>query len=182
MAPIRTASALLLVLAVSACSPDAPAPSPLGPGDAAALAKSGSSDANRFVAAAREGTARFHRVEEALAAGYVLSSPCVSAGPLGAMGFHYVNGALVDDVYDAAQPEALLYEPTKNGRLRLVAVEYLFVGEEAPESGVEGEFTPAQVPGAHWNFDMHAWIWMDNPAGMFQPFNASVSCEHAPQP
>ena len=154
MPQIRTSTALLLLLAVSACSPDAQSPSPLGPDDTAAFARGGSSDANRFVAAAKASTSRFHRAEDALAAGYAPASPCVSAGPLGGMGFHYVNGALVDGVYDPAQPEALLYEPTKNGELRLVAVEYLFVGDEAPESGVEGVFTPTQVPGAPTSF---AW-------------------------
>lgn len=134
-----------------------------------------------MVAAARAGTARYHRVEEALAAGYVPASPCVSAGPLGGMGFHYVNAALVDGTYDPAQPEALLYEPMENGKLRLVAVEYLFVGDEAPESGVEGVFTPNQIPGTPWDFDMHAWIWTNNPSGMFRPFNPNVSCEFAPE-
>lgn len=178
MARHRTSTALLL-LAVAACTPDATSTSPLAPGDAV-LARGGS-DANRSVAAARAGTARYHRVEEALAAGYVPVSRCVSI-PSGGMGFHYAKLALVDGVYDPSQPEALLYEPTKNGELRLVAVEYLYVGEEAPESGVEGEFTPATVPGAPWDFDMHAWIWSHNPAGMFEPFNPNVSCEHAPAP
>jgi hypothetical protein len=34
------------------------------------------------------------------------------------MGVHFVNGGLVGDhLLDAAQPEILVYEPLKNGRL-----------------------------------------------------------------
>src|SRR3989442_4973630 len=45
---------------------------------------------------------------------------------MGAMGIHYVNGSLVGDgAVDAATPEALVYEPEKNGQLRLVALEYV---------------------------------------------------------
>ncbi|HWM27381.1 MAG TPA: hypothetical protein VNQ14_02905, partial [Woeseiaceae bacterium] len=55
---------------------------------------------------------------------------CVSGPEEGAMGIHFVNGALVQDgLLDAARPEILVYEPGKNGRLCFVAVEYLVVAD-----------------------------------------------------
>lgn len=42
------------------------------------------------------------------------------------MGIHYVNGALVGDAsLDAATPEVLVYQQLPNGKLRLVAAEYI---------------------------------------------------------
>ena len=175
MVRLRTPAALLFLLAVGACSPDAP--SPLQPEDAV-LARGGSSAGNRAISSIRASTARYHSVDAAIAAGYLPASPCVSS-PAGGMGIHYVNAGLVDDVHDPAQPEALLYEPTKNGKLRLVAVEFLHTGETAPESSLEGTFTPS-FPGAPWKLDLHAWVWQNNPAGMYEPFNPNVSCEYAP--
>lgn len=64
--------------------------------------------------------------EAAKSAGYAPFLGCVSGGgEAGAMGLHYVNfGLLGDGKFDPSQPEALVYEK-RNGRLRLVAVEYI---------------------------------------------------------
>jgi hypothetical protein len=53
-------------------------------------------------------------------------TPCMT-DPAGAggMGFHYGNVALIDGTARVDELELLLYEPEKNGRLRLVAVEYI---------------------------------------------------------
>jgi len=77
------------------------------------------------LAAVRQATAQFHDVVVAYAAGYTTENePCV-ASPLGAMGFHAPNFALIGDpALDAARPELLLYAPTSNGRLKLVGVEH----------------------------------------------------------
>ena len=72
-------------------------------------------------------------VDVANATGYDLFTDaagiaCIDKPGEGTMGVHYVNGALVGDPEeDAATPEALVYEPTRNGRLRLVAVEYVVI-------------------------------------------------------
>jgi len=50
---------------------------------------------------------------------------CVSGPEQGAMGIHYITGALAGDgEVDATKPEALIYEPS-NGGLRLVGVEFI---------------------------------------------------------
>ena len=60
-------------------------------------------------------------------------TPCLMAADLpsqpgsGAMGFHWGNLAFIQDggVVNLLQPELLLYEPEKNGKLRFVGVEYI---------------------------------------------------------
>ena len=68
---------------------------------------------------------RFKDVAAAVAEGYA-PIPCASGIEGGAMGIHYVNGEyLKDDAVDIAQPEAVMYEPMADGKLKLVAVEYI---------------------------------------------------------
>src|SRR4029077_5741616 len=77
-------------------------------------------------------TAKFHQVEAATADGYgilvrdLAGITCITSPGVGVMGIHYANGlALGDAVLDPAKPEALVYQPLPNGKLRLVAVEYI---------------------------------------------------------
>src|SRR5919108_4862934 len=61
----------------------------------------------------RNATAQYLNVNNATAAGYGPFLGCVSGPDHGAMGIHYVNGALVGDgEIDASHPEALIYEPS----------------------------------------------------------------------
>ncbi|MGH8179015.1 MAG: hypothetical protein ACREV5_22365, partial [Steroidobacter sp.] len=84
-----------------------------------------------FVKVVRDATRRFRDVSVAVAEGYVLQFGCVSGSDdEGAMGVHFVNGPLVaDGVLDPARPELLVYEPTRNGQMRLVAADYLVFSE-----------------------------------------------------
>jgi hypothetical protein len=139
--------------------------------------------------AARYASARFNSTGQAEHAGYGLPP----GGPLheciasfdntGAMGFHMINGSLLDGVVDAAAPEALVYAPDKHGKLKLVALEYVvfadaWTGEDPPSLfGEDFMFTDApnryEIPAF---YALHAWIWEGNPAGTFAPFNSAVSC------
>ena len=47
------------------------------------------------------------------------------AAGAGSMGVHYVKGALVRGTIDAARPQAVVYEVQADGRLQLVALEYV---------------------------------------------------------
>jgi len=146
------------------------------------------------LAKARASTARFHQLAEAEAAGYGLPPAgvplheCIASfDDTGAMGFHYINGALLDTTLDPTQPEALVYAPNANGRLRLVAVEYVvfqepWIAEHGDEMPVlfGQEFMPVGFPNRFEIpafFALHAWIWKDNPSGTFAPFNPAVSCD-----
>jgi hypothetical protein len=127
----------------------------------------------------RRATARFHSTEQATKAGYVVASHCVVASDpeLGAMGYHWLNESLLDPVFEVSKPEAVLYEPDKNGNLKLVAAEYIVidVGQPRPYFGdypfdIGG--TPIPVP--HWS--LHVWLWRDNPNGIFTNYNPNVHC------
>jgi hypothetical protein len=142
---------------------------------------------------AREASAAFQRVSAAEAAGYgrfvdAAGIACIEQPGLGAMGIHYVNGALVGDaILDPARPEALVYEPSRFfGHLRLVGLEYI-VFKEVWEAA--GNTSPPSLFGTPFHFTnapnrygippfyaLHAWIWRANPAGLFMPWNPRVNC------
>lgn len=138
------------------------------------------SNVNQQLAAARAGTAGFHDVDTAEAAGYAPEGSCVEHPTDGGMGYHYLNTG--HTALDPAKPQLVLYEPQANGRLRLVAVEYLVPYEVMSEDGpaprlFEQDFHPTP----HLNaWTLHVWLWRSNPSGMFAEFNPRVSCQYAP--
>jgi hypothetical protein len=149
------------------------------------------------LAAVRGATARFHRVEEAIAAGYELGwvngsgiriiTGCVSHPTAGAMGYHYINAELMADLaVDPLEPEALVYESAPDGGLKLVAVEWIVRGPQSNPPGIPAGAPPPTVLGMDMHilvpppgpafYLMHAWIWKHNPAGMFSDWNPEVTC------
>jgi hypothetical protein len=101
---------------------------------------------------------------------------------LGGMGFHYAKESAIDNNVNLLEPEALLYEPQKNGQMRLVAVEYIVPYAVRPRDGA-----PPVLFGQNFlQFDdfgvwgLHAWVWKNNPAGMFAPWNPDVNCDAVP--
>jgi hypothetical protein len=148
-------------------------------------------------AAARAGTARYHNLGTAMSEGYGLFTDAAGIAcidnPAGGMGIHYVKGSLVmDGDVDARTPEALVYEPQPNGRLRLVAVEYVvfqaawhdahpndtgkpeLFGEEFEAVGADNRY------GLPPFYELHAWLWNHNPNGTFgEDWNPRVSCAGA---
>ena len=142
----------------------------------------------KLVQIVRDATRHFQDVNVATSANYKQFLGCVSGPDHGAMGIHYVNFELVGDgLIDATQPEALIYEPLKNGQLRLVGVEYIVDAEtwlknnkgEAPVlEGQSFQFvgTPNRY-GIGSIFELHVWAWRDNPNGAFVDWNNEVSCE-----
>jgi hypothetical protein len=140
-----------------------------------------------LAARVREATAIYRDVNQAIAAGYAQFGGCVSGPEVGAMGVHFVKGALVDATLDASQPEALIYE-LKNGVARLVGVEYI-TPAPAWDASHEG---PPVLNGQHLQFvgtpnryrlpglyELHVWAWRANPNGTFVDWNPRVSCDGA---
>ena len=182
-------AAALALAACDAAGPDLTADA-RGASDNAAT--SASTDLNRELAAVRAATAKYHRVERALADGYgappfpgadPLISECVAHPDLGGMGHHYINARLANGTLDIEQPEILLYEPTKNGRLRLVGVEYLVPFRVEPTADDGGTAPTLFGQTFHENdnaggWTLHVWVWKNNPSGMFADFNPTVSCEY----
>ena len=143
------------------------------------------------LARVRKATAKYHDVNVALADGFINTHACV-ASPDGGMGIHFIHPArLMDPAENILEPEILLYAETAKG-MKLLGVEY-FYGIGAPDTPIPNPAPPAPVlfgrafdgpmdahePGQPPHYDLHAWVWMANPSGIFAPFNPNVSCEHA---
>jgi hypothetical protein len=147
-----------------------------------ALASSAQSAAvNQDLATLRQVTASFHDFATASAAGWSAQiTPCMES-PEGGMGFHYGNVGLIDGTARVDQPELLLYEPESNGRLRLVAVEYIipytFHSRDAAPPVLFGQ--EFQQVDAFQLWGLHAWVWKNNPSGTFAPWNPQVNCANA---
>lgn len=150
---------------------------------ALALAAGSGSD----LATVRAGSARFHDIQVAFDAGYGPLHTCTDEeSGLGAMGQHYVRGDLVGDtVFDLSQPEVLVYEPMPNGRQRLVAVEFVVFQEswdaisDDPPTLFGRELALVPAPnryGVPAFYQIHVWLWKQNPAGIFNDWNERVSC------
>lgn len=127
---------------------------------------------------------------------------------MGAMGIHYFRPDLlgitaveprVDGTgthTDFTQPGVVIYEPQADGSMELVAIESLVfqeawfaAGNTAPPSYQGYEYVsmindestlPDEAHGFQPHFELHLWLYRDNPNGTFTPFNPDVTCEHAP--
>jgi hypothetical protein len=124
--------------------------------------------------------ARYHSFAQAEKAGYTVKvQPCFDNQPIGAMGYHFVNGALMDDTVDPLTPEAVMYEPGLQGQMTFVGVEFIVPFSVRPYPGS----TPPTLYGQDFSpnvglqlWALHAWVGRANPLGVFQPWNPDVSC------
>lgn len=136
-----------------------------------------SEECRQDVAAARKGTAQYHDIDVALAEGFVQASPCVRRSGFGTMGFHYESASRIDQTIDPSEPEVLLYLPDEEGVMELVAVEYIFpnVGIVPTLFGQNYLYSAARN-----RYELHAWIWRNNPTGMFENWNPKLNCPGFP--
>lgn len=153
----------------------------------------------RELAELRRATAGYRRLSNALDNGYeafaippevggtptaglgLVGDPTCFDDAAGGMGVHYVKG--IDGDVNANDPEAVVYEITAGGRLKLVGVEYI-----VPDNLVD----PADPPilfGQEFHhhpylpvYILHVWAWKYNPSGLFADFNPRVSACPAPVP
>ena len=103
--------------------------------------------------------------------------------PKGGMGIHFVN-LTVQGPLDPKKPNVLIYEPVGD-KLELVAAEWLVpvtVAKERPvlfgqpfQGPMEGH--EPLIPQGFVHYDLHAWLFKDNPNGMFSPTNPDVTCQ-----
>lgn len=143
-----------------------------------------------FILQAREATQRYHRLDAAIAAGYRLAGPDMPN-----MGEHWVNLLLIRGTLDPAVPAILTYLRVK-GEPVLTGVAYTAMVRD-------GESSPTfPVPHAAWHYHagtleeevmgqgahggqgggsgvrlamVHAWIWTQNPDGVFAADNWALS-------
>ena len=122
---------------------------------------------------------RFKDVSVAVSEGYA-PIPCASGIDGGAMGVHYVNAKLIGDAVEIKQPQAIMYEPMADGKMQLVAVEYITSKGPASLEGHLFNFNGAPNRyGLGPLYELHVWAWKANPHGTFADMNPNVSCDHA---
>jgi hypothetical protein len=142
------------------------------------------------IAALRAATQKYTDPKVAVADGYVATDECVvDPNGKGAMGFHYVNMKLFEAGPEANKPAALVYQPDGKGGRKLVAVEWFKV--DADQNLATSDDKPSlfgkpfdgpmegHSPGMPKHYDLHAWIYQDNPDGMFAQYNPKGTCEGA---
>src|SRR5215472_16250032 len=136
----------------------------------------------------RESTARFKDVSVAEKEGYALQFGCVSGSDSGAMGLHYVNGALVaSGIIDATHPQIVIYEPSRDGSFKLIGADYLVLADTWHAQHPDG---PPQLMGQLFHYfespnrfglpafyTLHVWAWKENPNGAFVNWHPNVSCK-----
>ena len=197
--PLLAAASLIAASLVMGACRDAV--EPISPAHALATKPewAGNAELSRLLAQIRATTAQYHDIEVALAAGYALGSPCESRAE-GAMGMHYPNRTLMgtrgvrgtpplvwgdDAIIDPLRPEVLLYEPQPDGSRRLIAVEYLVfasawdaVNSEPPTlAGIPFDYKAGvEAHGFEPHYELHVWLWRQNPLGTFNPWNPKVTC------
>lgn len=136
----------------------------------------------------REATERYRDVAAAEADGYVLTFGCVQGPDAGAMGMHFVNFPLVESgVLDARRPQIVIYEPTREGKLKLIGADFLVIASQwdAAHPG-----NPPQLMGQLFHYfespnrfglpafyTLHVWAWKENPNGAFVNWHPNVSCQ-----
>lgn len=137
-------------------------------------------------------TAPFHRVQNALDAGWAEDPMCMDypdgfyGEPPGTMGHHFYNLAYLSDGgrIDPSEPELVLYEKRANGTWRLNAVEYVIPAGDLPSTAPAPELFGQKFRfypdiGADGIWGLHVWLWRTNPHGLYANLNPNVSCEHS---
>ncbi|HUL02625.1 MAG TPA: hypothetical protein VLV16_05270 [Gemmatimonadales bacterium] len=149
------------------------------------------------LAQAKAALARYQDPIAAVHDGYLSTIACVDfpkgggegamAYKPGAMGVHLLNTSLIGPTLDPTKPQVLIYEPNGD-KLVLVAAEWFLpvmpniteppkVFGKSLEGPMEGH-APFMPEGLH-HWDLHVWLWRDNPSGMFSPTNPNVKCPKA---
>jgi hypothetical protein len=136
------------------------------------------------LAEVRAATSQFFELADAIDAGFVPfaldggDTPTCFDSDSGGMGVHYVRN--VDAVTDPLDPEALVYELAEDGQPSLVAVEYV-VPQEFVEDVIGNVVALPELHGEPFHkhaslplYILHAWIWEENPEGVFADFNPAV--------
>ncbi len=140
------------------------------------------------LAEVRDALRKYEDPGAAVRDGYLSTLGCVEY-PEGGMGVHFLNPALIGPTPDPFRPQILVYEPAESGRLRLVAAEWFIplatgVTERPsifgrPFDGPMEGHEPLMPRELH-HYDLHVWLFKDNPAGLFHWTNPSVGCAGHP--
>lgn len=127
--------------------------------------------------------------------GYTPQAACDEDPDGAAMGIHYVRlPTSLDQEIDLESPDVLLYLPDGQD-LRLVGIEYVrpalvdgSIAYDPPSDPTAFDEPPSlfcrqfdgpmegHVPGQPWHYDLHVWLYADNPEGLYAAYNPAESC------
>jgi hypothetical protein len=135
----------------------------------------------------REATSRYKDVDTAIAEGYVPTDNCAALPGVGGMGYHFVNPVLASDArIDPTQPEILLYTKGDDGEFKLAGVEWFKADADQDPSTDSDRPTlfghpfdgpmPGHEAGMPMHFDLHVWLYTNNPTGELSAWNPRVTC------
>lgn len=150
----------------------------------AATAESAAPKLSPELAAVRDLLAKYKDPVVAVRDGYFSTLGCVHYKS-GGMGVHFLNPALISPTIDPGKPQILVYEPVGDS-LELVAAEWfvplatgiaerpMLLGQpfDGPMEGHE-----PLMPQALHHYDLHVWLFKENPRGIFAATNPAVSCD-----
>lgn len=147
------------------------------------------------LASAKAALAKYADPVLAIKDGYLSTVGCIdfpqgaTDGPIvyppGAMGVHLINTANIGPTLDPMKPQVLLYEPVGD-KLVLTGAEWFMpvaiAGDKAPSIFGQTLYGPMNghepiMPAALRHYDLHVWLWKDNPKGLFTSTNAAVKCD-----
>jgi hypothetical protein len=172
----RSILAIILAAVAGACArpSSAPAPDPV-----AQLTEGFDASVRRDVETLRAATNKFRDLAAAEAAGYPSKMPmCIADSTMGGMGHHFIDRTLFDDKLEIERPEMLIYAPTGEGKVELVAVEYVVPYRVLPSTAKAPRlFGQAFKRYDEYNYwALHVWAWRRNAAGLFADWNPAVRC------
>lgn len=123
----------------------------------------------------------------AVAHGYLPTDTCFGlADGSAAMGYHYFNPDYFFGEPDPMRPPVLVYVPTADGGRTLGALEWAGIDADQDLETDEDRPSVLGIPfdgpmvgheeGEPIHYDLHAWLFTPNPAGLLAPYNPAVHC------
>ena len=176
MRHITGGSVLVLLFVTGGCAGHTAVPASAS---VAQLTEGFDASVRRDVETLRGATSKFHELSAAEAAGYPTKMPtCVADSTMGGMGHHLIDRQLIDDKLEIERPEMLIYAPSANGKVELVAVEYIvpyrFLASTEKPPRLFGQELKRYDQYNYW--ELHVWAWRRNAAGLFADWNPAVKC------
>lgn len=166
----------------------------ISPVTSQAQGKSAATPLSADLQAAKAALAKYSDPLVAVRDGYYSTVACIdfpkgaTDGPVvyppGAMGVHLLNTANIGPKLDPTKPQVLIYEQVGD-KLRLTAAEWFMpvqlAGEVAPSifgQTLQGPMDGHEpiMPASLKHYDLHVWLWKNNPRGMFTSTNSAVKC------
>ena len=129
--------------------------------------------------ALRAATRPLASLDSAVVAGYPRTvADCLVHEHHGAMGYHHLNRSYLAHDIEIAKPQILLYERMPDGAYQLNGVEFIIPYRLWPRDSVAptlmGQTLHQEDNLKFWY--LHAWVWRENPKGVFANFHPDVTC------